>query len=156
MELEAIKNQYSKEILTESDKRFQKIAKKEIAEQKSIFAEKKAAGEQKSIEYFGLERTEVIKDNNGNELYTIRSNPDSKAKYYQYTDLKNDRFVCFIDKDDDGNMDEVEIINGFPEELNLKKGAPWLIIGYDEDDPGTFDTASGRLAKEKTQEKIKL
>ena len=46
MELEAIKNQYSKEILTESDKRFQKIAKKEIAEQKSIFAEKKAAGEQ--------------------------------------------------------------------------------------------------------------
>ena len=156
MELEPIKITYSKETLTEGDKIFQKIAKKEIAEQKSIFSGKKAAGKQKSVEYFGMERTEIIKDADGNELYTVRTNPDSKAKYYQYTDSKNDRYVCFIDKDDDGNMDEVEIVNASSEELNLKKGTPWLIIGYDEDDDGAFDAACGRLAKEKGQEKIKL
>ena len=156
MDLDAIKNQLSKDIALESVNRFRKKAKKEITEQISVFAERKANGKQKSVEYFEAERTEIIKDKDGKELYTIRTNSNNSSTFYQYIDSKNQRVVCFIDKDSDGNIDEVEIVNYSFEEAYLKKGTPWIIKGFDEDDDGTFDSVSGHLAKEKSYEKTKL
>lgn len=122
--------------------KMEQAAKKEIAQQESLFAKKVANAskiDSKNVVMHGVEiNQDVVKDKNGETLFVRETTKGSSMIAYTYFDKNTDRMVVFYDYDGDGNMDQVNITNS---KQKLKDGEVYTIQGFDYNDDGVFDSS---------------